>query len=123
MILTMSSSRKIGLRGEKIAVDYLKKQGYQIIGTNFHSRFGEIDIMASRNEILHIIEVKTRVSNSFGHPAEALCRRKLQAIFKTATIFISQSDHNWLNLQIDLIAINLDQCKTNIIHYKNLSLR
>lgn len=47
-----------GILGEDKACNFLKKQGFEILKRNFHSKFGEIDIIAKKDEILHFIEVK-----------------------------------------------------------------
>jgi len=63
---------KLGQTGEEWAVKYLKKQGYGIVERNVRTRFGEIDIVASRKRDLYFVEVKTRRGSSFGSSLESL---------------------------------------------------
>ncbi len=114
-----------GKLGEKIAISHLKKEGHSIITPNYFSRYGEIDIISlSPKKQLTFTEVKTRRSLKFGSPEEAITRKKLQKIYKTALHFLSQSKQiNFYSWRIDLIAIELDQadCLLSLNHYKNLS--
>lgn len=83
--------REIGWVGEQFACDYLKSQGKEIITRNYHSRYGEIDIIASDDKYILFIEVKTRAANSYGTPAEAVSKGKTQKIIKTAFDYISKN--------------------------------
>ena len=62
----------LGIYGEKLALKYLKKQKYKILEKNFRCALGEIDIVAKDGEFLVFVEVKTRSSNAFGEPMEAV---------------------------------------------------
>jgi Predicted endonuclease distantly related to archaeal Holliday junction resolvase len=70
----MKDSAKIqtGKDGEKIAADFLKKNGYRIIEANFRCAIGEIDIIAREKDSLVFIEVKTRKSRELGFPEQAV---------------------------------------------------
>lgn len=74
-------NRKLGKEGEKIARSYLKKSGWKILEKNYKTPFGEIDIIAKKDDIVAFIEVKTRLSDIFGLPSEAVtAQRKLRYI-------------------------------------------
>lgn len=81
------STVRAGKFGERIAIAILKKKGYKILDTNFHSRFGEIDIVAEDRGVLVFVEVKTRWSKKFGSPEEAVTPWKLRAIAKTGDYY------------------------------------
>jgi putative endonuclease len=66
----------LGNKGEKLAVKYLKKQGYKILERNFRTPFGEADIIAQDGDEVVFLEVKTRESYTFGLPAEAVTPEK-----------------------------------------------
>ena len=62
----------LGAKGEKLVVAFLKKQGFQILEKNYRTPFGEADIIAKDGEEIAFIEVKTRTTDSYGQPSEAV---------------------------------------------------
>ncbi len=71
----------LGKKGEKQAQNYLKKNGWKILQTNWRNPFGEVDIIAKKGDTVVFIEVKTRLSDAFGAPSEAVQKtRKLKYI-------------------------------------------
>ncbi len=98
----MKISLVIGLKAETKAVEYLSKHGYSILERNFHSRFGEIDIVASKEDILHFFEVK------YSKEYDALTRitpKKLQRIIKTVDFYMYKKNVD-LDYQIDALIVN-----------------
>ncbi len=79
-------SRQKGDFGEARAADFLEEKGYRIVDRNFYSRFGEIDIIARKGDILHFIEVKS----GEGEPVYRITPAKLSKIIKTANIYMSK---------------------------------
>lgn len=73
--------------GEDAACEFLKKKGYKILERNFRKGYGEIDIIALHEKTLIFIEVKTRSSNKFGTPFEAISPSKLRTLLKTAQLY------------------------------------
>ena len=96
-----------GKLGEDIAVEYLKKQGLKIIERNFRIRGGEIDIVALDGSILAFVEVKTRRSNEFGSPLEAITPWKLRALVKSAQFYKVKHPRLPEAMRIDAVAIVL----------------
>ena len=80
----------IGDEGERIACEYMIHNGYRIIKRNYSSKFGEIDIIARKDEYLVFTEVKARKSTAFGEPCEFVDYRKQQKIIKTAYRYIEE---------------------------------
>lgn len=79
----------LGQFGENLACYYLRKQGYKILARNFRCRrYGEIDIIAAKDEVLAFIEVKTRNSTLYGQPMEAVTTTKQQKIYRCAQYFM-----------------------------------
>ena len=114
----MKNNREFGAKGEDLACEYLKKNGYQIIDRNVHfSKLCEIDIIAKFKNKTVFVEVKTRKNENFGSPFEAVTTTKLQNI-KTG-VFSYVSQNNIKNFQIDVIAITLEP-KTKTEHLKNI---
>lgn len=73
----------IGKLGEEIAVRYLQKQGYNVFDRNIYFRYGEIDIVALKNEILYFVEVKTRTNLAYGNLEDSISYFKLQRLEKS----------------------------------------
>lgn len=123
----MSSFKIIeGRAGERIAAFFLQKNGYQILDKNFRQRNGEIDIVALEKEsqTLVFIEVKTRRSNKFGRPIEAITPWKLKSLIRVAQYY--KLTHAKLPeiMRIDAISIMLanDGKPVEIEHFKNISV-
>ena len=81
---------KLGEEGERLAVEFLKENGYRIIRRNFKTSIGEIDIIASEGETLVFIEVKTRESIEYGLPFEAVTRAKKRKIANVALLYLKK---------------------------------
>ena len=75
---------ELGRAGEKAAAELLKRRGYEVIGAGFTARRGEIDLICRRGGELVIVEVKTRTTEAFGTPAEAVGPRKRRALAAAA---------------------------------------
>jgi putative endonuclease len=75
---------ELGRAGEKAAADFLRQRGYDVVGTGFRARRGELDLICRRGAELVIVEVKTRADERFGTPAEAVGPRKRRALMAAA---------------------------------------
>ncbi|MEE0945703.1 MAG: YraN family protein [Acutalibacteraceae bacterium] len=87
----MSDSFGLGKKGEEITADFLKKHGFIIFKQNYHSRFGEIDIIAEKGDLLLFVEVKTRFADNMVSPADAVDFRKRQRMRLTAKTFLNKT--------------------------------
>lgn len=103
----MSNNRDIGNNYESLAQDFLRKKKVKIIDTNFHSRFGEIDIIGLQNkDSLIFVEVRYRKNALFGTPEESVSHSKQQKIIKTAQYYLSlQPKYQAYGIRFDMIAI------------------
>ena len=117
-----SRSRQVGIFGQKLAADFLRQKKYQIEAENFRAREGEIDIIAAKDGQLVFVEVKTRLSNRFGLPEEAVSESKLEKMRQTALKYLELKQLNHDNYRFDIVAIEIDkaQKKAIIRHYKNI---
>jgi putative endonuclease len=79
-----SSRVDLGKAGEKAAADLLRKRGYEVVGAGFLARRGELDLVCRRGKELVVVEVKTRTSDAFGTPLEAVGTRKRRALMAAA---------------------------------------
>ena len=80
----ISARLELGRAGEKAAADLLRRRGYEVVGTGFRARRGELDLICRRGHELVVVEVKTRTSHNFGTPIEAVGPRKRQALMAAA---------------------------------------
>lgn|SRR5688572_17980528 len=95
-----------GKKGEDMAVDYLQQQKFIILHRNWrHARY-EIDVIASRDNVLHIIEVKTRTNLLFGHPEESVSKKKINNMLLSAKAFMYQYPQ-WRQVQYNILSITL----------------
>jgi putative endonuclease len=100
------NKREIGTEQETIAAKYLEKNGYVILEQNYRCRYGELDIVASKNDMLVIVEVKFRNSAGCGDPAEAVDARKQKKICRVTLDYLMR--HPWYHekpCRFDVIAI------------------
>lgn len=80
-------NKKLGKAGEEQALRYLKKNGYRILERNFRNPFGEVDIIAAKDDTVAFIEVKTRLSENYGAPSEAVDSRRRQKYIQAAKYY------------------------------------
>ena len=109
--------------GETAACNYLKERGYEIIERNFRKGYGEIDIIAVKEDLLVFVEVKTRSNNKFGTPFEAISSKKLGKLI-TGAKFYKYVLHPELpdDLRIDAIGVLVSGVRiVNIEHIQNIS--
>lgn len=82
--------KELGKFGEDIAAKVVSCKGYRIITRNYRCKYGEIDIIASRGNSLHFIEVKTRQGLGYGRPCESVTPQKQEHIRKAAVFYLDQ---------------------------------
>jgi putative endonuclease len=87
----MGNNKIFGAFGENLAADWLTENGYRVLGRNFSCRAGEIDIIAMQGDTVVFIEVKTRSSNRFGQPSEAVSVSKQRKLVKTALYYMQKN--------------------------------
>lgn len=118
-----SHKQSLGKYGEGIATQYLEQHGYQIIDRNFKARYGELDIIATKNTTLVFVEVKTRIGKKFGFPEEAITARKLHEIIMTSEYYNLLHPSLPKFYRIDVIALELfpDRTIKDLRHIENIS--
>ncbi len=104
----MSQARlDLGAWGEDQAVFYLQRQGLKVIERNFMTPVGEVDIISRTKKELIFVEVKTRRSNAYGTPAEAVGLRKQRQIIRAAQWYLAETKTT-LQPRFDVIAVMPD---------------
>lgn len=100
----MGNSRETGIIGEQAAINYLEKEGYEVVETNWRFRRAEIDIIARKNKILIFIEVKTRSYDFFGKPENFVNFRKKQLMVDASSAYMERINHTW-EIRFDIISV------------------
>ena len=114
----MADKKEIGNFGEEFTSKFLKKNGYKILERNYHSRYGEIDIIASKGGILAFVEVKTRSQDSLFKGREAVDFFKSQKCLKTAQVYMVKNQTD-LQPRFDVseLVINQNGRKIEVIEH------
>jgi len=109
----------LGKWGETQARRYLETMGYLLIEKNFRVLVGEIDLVMQDGDIVVFIEVKTRISESFGTPEESISKAKRQRLHRAAWAFLQEQDMLDASWRIDVVAIEAAKNQTikRLDHY------
>ena len=106
----MALHNELGRTGEQLAAEYLSGLGYNILYRNWrHFRY-EIDVVATKEQVLHFIEVKTRQTTTFGLPEEDISRKKMHSLIQEAEAFTSKQPH-WKRIQFDVLSVSITDSK------------
>jgi len=101
-------TRATGQLGEKLAQNFLKGRGYQIVTTNYRSPDGEVDIIVAKDGVLVFVEVRTKSSRNFGTPEESVTQRKKQKLVLVAQDYMQTHGIKESPWRIDFVAVELD---------------
>lgn len=104
----MSDFLHLGERGEALAWNFLKRQGYSILEKNYRTRFGEIDVIARKKDVLVFLEVKTRRSHAFGLPLEAVDWKKRQKLIRVAEAYLQAKRLENRAARFDILSVTWD---------------
>ena len=108
-------NKVVGNLGEQTAKNYLIKNGYKILTTNYSCRFGEIDIIAMDKECLVFIEVKTRTSGKYGHPENAVNYWKKKHLEPTGRNYIDYKRMGEYIARFDVVEVFAKYADNNFI--------
>ena len=97
--------KDIGDSGEEFAAFILELNGFCVLERNFRTSIGEIDIIATKDGILHFIEVKTRTEDVYGRPAEAVTENKARVIRKVAECYLGKRRVTWKRISFDVFEV------------------
>ncbi len=117
----MAEHNELGQKGEQLAAQYLTKKGYQVIETNWRFLSLEADIIALKDNLLVIVEVKTRKGNYFGEPEAFVNKQKQKNLIKTANEYIVRNNLNY-EVRFDIVSIILTNNETKINHIEDAFL-
>jgi putative endonuclease len=117
----MAQHNDLGLKGEKLAIEYLEKKGYIIVEKNYRYRKAEVDIIARKDATLVVVEVKTRSSNYFGNPQDFVNPKKIKLLVTAIDDYVVKRDLD-VEIRFDIIAILRNKEAYNIHHIKDAFL-
>lgn len=114
-ILTMAEHNELGKIGEEVAVAFLEKNGYEILETNWVFQKAEIDIIALKDAVLAVVEVKTRSTIDFGSPQDFVKSKKIKLLVKAINEYVIANDLD-VEVRFDIIAIHANGSNFDLEH-------
>ena len=103
----MRAKDAVGRYGEDVAEAHVRSRGWDVLDRNWRTRDGELDLVALDGRELVVVEVKTRRSTAYGHPAEAVTARKLARVRRLAAQWLATHDVHPRSVRVDVIAVLL----------------
>ncbi|WP_445383306.1 YraN family protein [Robiginitalea sp. IMCC43444] len=116
--MTTDSTTMLGNKGEALAVAYLKEKGYTILARNYRYRKAEIDVIASGEGFLVILEVKTRTGGFYESLSESITAIKIRRLIAAADHFALENDFK-IEIRFDIIQVILKATGHQIHHIKD----
>ncbi|MFZ2284289.1 MAG: YraN family protein [Lutibacter sp.] len=114
----MAKHNELGELGEDLAVEELEKNGYEIVERNWRFKKAEIDIIARKNEVLAIVEVKTRSNDYMGDPQDFVTPKKIKMLVEAVNEYVVSKDLD-VEVRFDIIAIIINQNKLTLEHLED----
>jgi putative endonuclease len=114
----MATHNELGKKGEEISVAFLEKNGYTIRETNFVFQKAEIDIIAQKDNILAVVEVKTRSSLEFGNPQDFVKPAKIKLLVKAIDQYVISNNLD-LEVRFDIIAVHKENNEFHVEHLED----
>ena len=117
-------NKKTGNKGECVAVEKLLEEGYEILTRNYRNKWGEIDVVAKRDERIVFVEVKTKMGEDYGEPWEMINKHKLKQVENMGYLWCEEME--WKGLcRIDVVGVWLDRVSgeaTRIEHWEDVQM-
>ncbi len=108
---------------ELLAIEYLKRNGYEIKDVNFKfSIFWEVDIIAKKDDLHIFLEVKFRTNTAYGTPEESIIKSKLKKLKKTIEYYCLTNKVDFEKIRFDVIAIQQKTSSYELKHYRNIEI-
>ena len=100
----MAQHNELGKKGEQLAIDYLVEKGYTIVEKNYRFQKAEIDVIAQKENVLAVVEVKTRSTDYFGNPQDFVKPKKIKLLVSAIDNYVIEKDLD-VEIRFDIIAI------------------
>jgi putative endonuclease len=117
----MAQHNELGKNGENLAAAHLIKNGYQILARNFIYQRAEVDIIAKKDDILAVVEVKTRSTPDFGDPQDFVKKKQIDQLVKAIDHYVNEHQLE-VEVRFDIIAIIKNNAGTRLEHLENAFL-
>jgi putative endonuclease len=114
----MAQHNELGKKGEQLAVDFLIENNYDILERNYRFEKAEVDIIALKEDILAIVEVKTRSTADFGNPQDFVKPKQIKNLVKAVDAYVIENDLD-LEVRFDIIALVKEGKGFQIEHLEN----
>lgn len=112
----MDARSALGRRGEDAACELYRRLGYDVIERNYRSGRGEIDVVARRGETLVFCEVKTRRTDEWGVPAEAVAGTKQARLRRLAAAWMAERRPGCVEVRFDVVSVIVRGEQTDVTH-------
>ncbi|MFA5187796.1 MAG: YraN family protein [Patescibacteria group bacterium] len=118
----MSYKQNIGKYGQEVARKWLQARDYNFLAANFSTRHGELDLIFEKNKQIIFVEVKTRLSDKFGLPEEAVTEQKKAKMSEAGLKYLAANQIASDNYRFDIVAVEIDKAnkKAKIRHHKGI---
>lgn len=118
-------NKKLGQMGEEMAAKYLIEHGFQLIEANYSTKFGEIDLIVAKGDILRFVEVKLKKGDFFGTPEEMIGSNKLGRVQRMAEFYLLENPdmakvYETYSIDAVCIVINEDSQIERLNYYENI---
>jgi len=117
----MAEHNELGKKGEQLAIDFLIKNEYKILEKNYRYLKAEVDIIAQKENTLAAVEVKTRSTDYFGDPQDAVNPKKIKLLVSAIDYYVIDKDLD-VEVRFDIIAIIYQKNKSKIEHLEDAFL-
>lgn len=117
----MAIHNELGKKGEELAIEFLQKNGYKILERNWRFKKAEVDIISQKNDVLAVVEVKTRSSNYFGNPQDFVNSKKIKLLVEAINEYVTSKDLD-VEVRFDIIAILKNKNTFEIEHLEDAFL-
>lgn len=114
----MAQHNELGKDGEKMAVTFLIKNGYTIRETNYRFHKAEVDIIAQKDNVLAVVEVKTRSTDYFGDPQDFVKPKKIKLLVGAIDDYVIKNDLD-VEVRFDIIGIIKNKKGTRLEHLED----
>lgn len=124
-----SQNKVTGNKGESLAGEYLERKGYTILGRNYRSKWGEIDIIAktksetrnSKDEVVVFVEVKTKTTDMYGEPWEMVSHWKIEQVKRMGEVWCRE--YAWEGrVRVDVVGVWLGGEEPRIEHWESVEI-